>query len=508
MAQSEAVSKVRPWLVLLATCLSVFLVTLDVTIINLALPSIQRDFAVSLVEGSWILNAYTLAFAAFVIVGGKLGDIFGRKRFLLLGTLVFTTGSLLGALSPNVHTLLAARVIQGLGGAMMMPGSLSVLTEAFQNRNMSLAIGLWGGIGALGLVVGPLVSGSFTSLFTWRAIFFLNLPIVVVAMTIIFLTVRESRDVTIDRRIDYLGVVLSAGAVLLLVLAIMGGNIYGWTSVQTLGLFSGAGLLILLFAMAEIHVAYPLIEPGFFRNRAFAVGTAVRFSAGFGFVPVVLMSTIFLQNFLHKSAFEAGLLFLPAGATIAVATLFWGKVVDYYGPRIPMVIGMAITGVAALLWLRFDASSGYTAILASLLLASFGGAAAFVTTTVIVVNSLGVNKAGVASGIANMMQNVSAALGVALVSAVFLNSLRSELAEKAPSADYQRVQSFGPEIGSVVQAEAFANAMSDAALAVVIVLFLGAAIAFFLPKDFSISGPVAPSLKDPDAGNVSSNVVD
>ena len=161
---------------LLAACMGAFLVTLDVTIINLALPSIQRDFRVTLAQGSWVINAYTLTFASLVILGGKLGDVFGREKFLLIGFVVFGMGSIIGGVAQDIHTVQAARVVQGLGGAMMMPGSLSVLTAAFQNRNLSLAIGLWGGIAALGLIAGPIVSGAFTSLINWRAIFLLNLP--------------------------------------------------------------------------------------------------------------------------------------------------------------------------------------------------------------------------------------------------------------------------------------------------------------------------------------------
>ena len=482
MASQKTVGDIRPWLVLLASSLGIFLVGLDVTIINLALPNIQRDFDVSLVEATWVINAYTLTFAALVVVGGKLGDIFGRRRLLLMGFMVFALGSLLGALAPNVYALHAARVVQGMGSAMMMPGTLSILTEAFQRKGLSLAIGIWGGIGALGLMVGPIASGGFTSLFTWRAIFYLNLPIVAAAMLITLLVVRESWDTTIDRRIDNLGVVLSAGAVTVLVLAIMGGNIYGWTSFQTLAIFFGAGLLIVFFALVEVRVPFPIIEPSFFRNRAFAVGAAVRFAAGFSYVPVILMSTIYLQNFLHKSAFEAGLLFLPVAATTMAVTPFWGKIVDHFGPRIPMVLGMAMTGMGALLWLRFDANSGYLDLLPSLFLAGLGGAAAFVTTTAVIMQSLGVNKAGIASGMVNMMQNVAAALGVACVSAVFLNSLRSGLAQRAPGVDHQRVQAFGPDVGSIAQAEAFANALSTAALVVIAVLFLGAVVALFLPK--------------------------
>ena len=485
--QSSVGVDIKPWLVLLATCLIAFLMALDVTIINLALPSIQRDLGFSLSESSWVLNSYTLTFAVLVIVGGKMGDIFGRKRFLIMGASLFATGSLIGFLAPNIQILLTARVVQGLGGAMMMPASLSVLTEAYQDRNIGMAIGFWGGIGALGFVAGPLISGGFTSLFAWRAIFLISLPVILVAVSIIFLTVRESRDVTIDRRIDYLGVVLSAVMVLLLVLAIVEGTIYGWTSVETLLLFFGAALSIVLFVMLEIRVPYPIVDPRFFRNRAFAVGVAVRFCTGFAFVPVILLSTIFLQYFLHKSAFEAGFLFLPVGAAIVVATLFWGKIVDQWGPRIPMTLGMLIAGCAALTWLTLDASSTYVALLVSLLLASFGGAATFVTTTAVVVNALGVNKAGVASGMVYMTQNVSAALGVALVSSVFLNSLRSELADKAPMADFQIVESVGPEIGNVAQAEAFASALSHAGLVLAIVLFVGAAVAILLPRTFTFS---------------------
>ncbi len=484
-------------LILLATCLAVFLVALDVTIINLALPSIQRDLEVTLVERSWVLKAYTLTFAVLVIVGGKLGDIFGRKRFLVAGAALFAVGSLIGFLSFDIRMLMAARVVQAIGSAMMMPGSLSVLTDAYQNRNMATAIGLWGSIGALGFIAGPLIGGAFTSLLAWRAIFLLNIPVILVALAIIMLTVRESRDESIDRRIDYLGVVLIALSVLMLALAIVGGNEDGWTSSSTLLFFALAGVSILALVVTELRVEYPIVDPRFFRNRAFSVGILVRFATGFAFVPVIFMSTVYMQDFLRKSALESGLLFLPAGAAIVAATLFWGRVSDKYSLRWPMVLGMLITSVAAFLWLTFDANSDYGILLLSLLLASIGGAAAFVTTTTVLVNFLGVNKAGVASGIVYMTQNVSATLGIALVSSVFLSSLRAELATRDPAADYEMVQSLGPAVGSVPQAEAFAVALSYAGLVVAIVLLLGAAAAFFLPRDFNVSPQKA------DAGKAS-----
>ena len=438
-------------------------------------------------ERGWVIKAYTLTFAVLVVVGGKLGDIFGRKRFLLAGAVLFAVGSLVGFFAMDIETLLTARVIQALGSAMMLPASLSVLTAAYQNRNMGTAIGLWGSIGALGFIAGPLIGGAFTSLLEWRAIFLMNIPVVLAAVVIILLIVKESRDESIDRRIDYVGVVLIAASVLTLALAIVSGNENGWTSSMTLLLFAGAAVSIGTLVFTEARLEYPIVDPRFFRNRAFTVGILVRFATGFAFVPVIFMSTIYLQDFLHKDALEAGLLFLPAGGAIVVATLFWGKIVDNFGLRWPMIAGMLIASAAALVWLTFDASSAYGSLLVSLLLASVGGAAAFVTTTTVLVNSLGVNKAGVASGILYMTQNVSATLGIALVSSVFLTSLRVGLAERDLTADYDAVQTFGPAVGNVAQAEAFAVALSHAGLVVVVVLILGAAAAVFLPRDFSVS---------------------
>ena len=487
--QSESILNrsegMKPWLVLTASCLGTFLSALDVTLMGVAIPSIQREFELNLIEVSWVLNAYTLVFAALVIVGGKLGDIFGRKRLLLLGFLIFGLGSLMGGLVVNLWGLYTARVVQGIGAAMMMPGSLAVLTEAFHRRGLSLAIGIWSGVAGLGLIVGPFVSGGIISLFAWRAIFLLNLPIVAVAILTTWLRVNESRDTTIDRRVDFIGVLLSAGIIVLLVMGINGGNIFGWTAPQTLGIFVGALLLITLFAVAEVNSPFPIIEQDFFKSRAFVVGAAVRFSAGFAFVPVVLMSTLYLQSFLHKSAFEAGILFLPAGVVVVVSTAFWGRVVDKIGPKAPMIFGMIIAGVGSIFWVRFGATSGYLALLPSLLLAGFGGSAAFVSTTFVAVNSLSVNKAGVASGIINMVQNVSSALGVASVSAIFLHSLRSGLVDTISGVDYQRIQAFGPDAGNIAQSEAFVSALSSAATVIMVVLFLGVAVALFLPKMLS-----------------------
>lgn len=483
LGPKRSVGDQNPWLVLMASCFYSFLVALDITSINVALPSIQREFNVGLLGASWIINAGGLSFASLVIVGGKFGDIFGRKRLIIIGSFLFVIGCVAGIFALDIYFVIASRVIQGIGLAMVMPGALSIISNAFRKNNLSFAIGVWGSVGAVGFVFGPIIGGGLIEIFSWRLIFLLNLLIVLLCMVLIGLWVRESRDTTIGRSVDYVGVVLSAAAVFLLVLGILWTNVDGWTS-PTVILFLVMGILsAACFYIVEKKSKFPLIEMGLFADRALVIGCIGRFSAGFAFLPVIFMSILYIQTFLHKDAFQGGMMILPVGLVVIASTIIWGKIIDQIGPRIPMVIGLSVAAFASLLWFRLDANSGYMDILPSLLLAGFGGSAAFVTSTVIIVRSLGVDRSGVASGIVNMIQNVSGSLGIAAASSLFLASLRSGLEDIGAIEDYERLQTFGPMIGDVVQAEIFAGALSYGALVVGVILFLGAVAAWFLPKD-------------------------
>ena len=469
--------------ILPVACIAAFVISLDISFVVLALPSIQQEFGVSLEESSWVINAWPFTFAATVIIGGKVGDIYGRKKALMVGYFVFAVGSLLATIAMNVQVLQVARIIQGLGAALIVPGSLSILAETFKGKNQGLAIGLWGSVGALGLILGPIISGTVVALFGWRFVFAINLPLAIIAGLMV-------KDIPAGRvyppkswKIDYCGIGLSVSCILLIVLGLMIGESTRWASPIALVVFGFAVAVIPLFVITQLKGADPLVDKEFFTSKNFLVGLFVRFSASFAFVAVILMSNFYFQHFLGKNPAEAGMLFLPVGICVVLATPFWGYVGDRWGNKLPMVLGMGLTSFAAALWLRLDGGSDYWDLLPSLVVGSIGGAAAFVTTTTVCIHALGVERGGVSSGVMNMLQNVSAALGVAIVSAVFLVSLRNHILNLAPGIDYVHVQAFGPNQADPNQMEAFARALSSGAMLVMVVLLIGTVAAIFLPAD-------------------------
>ena len=475
--------------ILPVACLAAFLISLDISFVVLALPSIQNEFGVSLEDSAWVINAWPFTFAAIVIIGGKVGDIYGRRKALMVGYFVFALGSLVATIAINVQLLQVGRIIQGLGAALIVPGSLSILAETFKGKNQGLAIGLWGSIGALGLVLGPIISGTVVALFGWRFVFAINLPLAVVAGLL-------SKDIPVGTmyppkswKIDYWGIGLSISCILLIVLGLMIGESTRWTSPITILVFGVAVATIPLFVITQLKGKDPLINREFFTNRVFLIGIFVRFSVSFAFVAVILMSNFYMQHFLGKNAAESGMLFLPVGICVVVATPFWGYVGDRWGNKIPMVLGTGLTCISAALWLRLNGGSDYWDLLPSLVLGSIGGAAAFVTTTTVCIHALGVERGGVSSGVMNMLQNVSAALGVAAVSAIFLASLRNNILRLAPDVDYVHVQAFGPSQADPNQMEAFASALSTGAMFVMIILLIGALASLFLPSNGVMGNP-------------------
>ena len=471
------------WLILITTSLAGFLLAIDTTLINFALPPLQRDLGITIEQGSWVINSFSMAYLSLVILGGRICDIWGRRRVFIIGCLVFGLGSLICASGGTIQIVLLGRVVQATGSALMMPGSIAIVTDAFQHKDLGLAIGIWGAIAALGLIVGPLISGSLIAIFGWRSVFVLAAVLSAVILIMTISIVQESKDENANRDIDWIGGVLAGTSVLLIVFALWNIDSNLWKSV---GLFALSIIGITFFIITEKRRKNPLIDLVLFRNRVFLTGIIIRFTSGFGFVPVVLLSTIYMQNFLHRTAFEAGIMFLPIGLLVVISTLMWGRVIGKFGPKMPLIFGTSLLVISTLIWVNFDASSNYVELLMSLSLAAIGGGCAFVATTILVMNSLGTHKAGLGSGILNMIQNVSGSIGVALVSMIFANSLRKGLEEKAPMADFSVVANIGPEIGSLAQAEVFAKALSNAGIPIMIMVIVGLVWALILPRKINV----------------------
>src|SRR5262245_38039158 len=272
----------RKWWTLGAMCLSMFMIMLDSTVVNVALPSIQKDLHTSVDQLEWVVNGYTLSFAALLVTGGRLGDIFGRRLIFMIGVVVFAVSSATAGLAQSPDMLVVSRIAEGVGGALMMPATLSIITDAFPVEERGKAIGTWAGISGLALSFGPLAGGFLTEDVSWRAIFYINLPIAILALIASVVAVRESRDEKAERKVDYLGVILLTIALTSFVLALIEGNDWDWGSARIVGLLVAGFVATAAFLVTESRVSAPVVEFDFFRSRNFiganTVATIISFA--------------------------------------------------------------------------------------------------------------------------------------------------------------------------------------------------------------------------------------
>ncbi len=330
----------RRWWTLAAMCFALFMVMLDNTVVNVALPSIQDDLGASLSGLEWTVNAYTLAFAVLLVTGGRLGDIFGRRRVFLCGVVVFALSSAAIGLAPSQGWLVVGRAVQGLGAAFMMPGTLSIISNAFPPEERGKAIGTWAGVSAVALAIGPVVGGALAEHVSWRAIFFLNLPVAVGAIVVTLFAARESRDETVARTVDWLGIATLTTGLTALVLALVEGNAWGWGSPEIVALLATAAFGLTAFAIAEFRVKAPMVQFSFFRSRTFLGASIVAFIVTFAMLATFFFTALYMQNFLGYSPLEAGIRFLPATAVIIVVAPIAGRLADRVGSGVLMTGGL------------------------------------------------------------------------------------------------------------------------------------------------------------------------
>jgi EmrB/QacA subfamily drug resistance transporter len=417
----------RKWWTLGAMCFALFMLMLDNTVVNVALPSIERDLGSSLSSLEWIVNGYTLAFAVFLATGGRLGDIFGRRLTFLIGVVLFSVSSATAGFAPDTSWLVGSRVIQGIGGALMMPATLSIVTNAFPPAERGKAIGTWAGVSALALAIGPVLGGFLTETVSWRAIFFINLPVGAGAVLATLFAVRESRDQTVGREVDYAGVATLTGALTALVLALIEGNSWGWSSPAILSLFAGSVVLLGAFVAVEQRVKAPMIEFPLFGSRNFVGSNIVALIVTFAMLAQFFFVALYMQNILGYSPLQAGIRFLPATLMIVTIAPIAGRLTDKIGPRIPMAVGLSLTA-GALLWLtQIDPSTTYGGLFPSFILMGVGMALVMSPMSTAAMNAVADAKAGIASGILSMNRMIGGTLGVAVIGAVFQAAARSDL---------------------------------------------------------------------------------
>jgi EmrB/QacA subfamily drug resistance transporter len=417
----------RKWWTLGAMCFALFMLMLDNTVVNVALPSIERDLGASLSSLEWTLNGYTLAFAVLLATGGRLGDIFGRRLTFLIGVVLFTISSATAGLAPDTTSLVLSRVVQGIGGALMMPATLSIVTNSFPPAERGKAIGTWAGVSALALAIGPVLGGILTEDVSWRAIFYINLPVGIGAVLATLFAVRESCDETVGREVDFAGVATLTVALTALVLALIEGNAWGWTSGSILALFATSVVMLVSFVLVELRVKAPMVEFRLFATRNFVGSNTIAMIVTFAMLAQFFFIALYMQNILGYSPLQAGIRFLPATLMIVTLAPLAGRLTDRIGPRLPMTVGLTMVSVALFWVTRIDASTGYGHLWPSFVLMGIGMALVMSPMSTAAMNAVAQAKAGIASGILSMNRMIGGTLGVAVIGAVFQAAARSKL---------------------------------------------------------------------------------
>ena len=413
----------RKWWTLGAMCFALFMIMLDNTVVNVALPSIQRDLGASLSALEWTVNGYTLSFAVLLVTGGRLGDIFGRRRMFLVGVVIFAASSATAGLAFDTTSLVLSRVVQGVGAALMMPATLSIVTDAFPPHERGKAMGTWAGVSALALAIGPVLGGFLTEQVSWRAIFYLNIPVAIGAVLAALFAVRESRDTTVGREVDYLGVATLTLALTALVLALVEGNAWGWGSAEIVGLLAGAVAGLAAFVAIELRVRVPMVEFGLLSDRNFLGAVVVALIVSFAMLGVFFFLALYMQNILGYSALEAGVRFLPSTLMIVLIAPIAGRLADRIGPRWLIAGGLTIVAASLFSFGGIAVDSSYGELLPGFMLLGIGIALTMSPMTSAAMNAVAVEKAGIASGVLSMFRMIGGSLGVAVTGALFQSAV-------------------------------------------------------------------------------------
>ena len=408
----------NPWIVLVLVCLAQFMVILDATIVNVALPSIQRDLALDEANLQWIVNAYTLVFGGFLLLGGRAGDLVGRKRLFLVGLVVFTVASLLNGLAVNSEMLIGSRALQGLGAALISPAALSIISTTFaEGKERAQALGVWAAIAIGGSAVGLILGGVLTQSLSWPWIFYVNVPVGIAGFVLSLRLIPESRNEHAAASYDVAGAVTVTGGLMALVYAIVKAATDGWTSGTTIGFFGLAAALLVAFVVIELRSAAPLVRLSIFRTRSLTTANLVMFLAASGMFAMFFFNTLYIQRVLGYGPLTAGLAFLPFTAGIMVSAGLASQFTPRIGVRPVAVAGLLLTAAGMALLTQLPVDGSYLAnVLPSLLLTSLGMGAVFMPLTLVATTGLADADQGLASGLFNTSQQIGGALGLAILS--------------------------------------------------------------------------------------------
>ena len=429
---------INRWRAFALLAVAFFMTVIDLTIVNVSLPTIGRDLHFSQTNLQWVVTAYALTFGGFLLLGGRAADLLGRRRILMLGLGLFSAASLAAALATGAGFLIGARAVQGIGAAIMLPAALSIVMNMFQEgAERNKALGIWGGLGAGGATVGVIAGGLLTRYAGWQYIFYLNVPIGALALLLAPRIVPESRLDTMRRKFDAAGALASTGGLVLLVDAISQAPQYGWGATRTIGVLAAAAVMLAAFLLIERRVTDPILPLQIFRLRTLAGANTAGLLLGGSFYAFIFVGTLYMQQVLHYSALQTGLAWLAASLTsIALAGLSQA-LVTRGGTKIVMALGMMMIGVGAIWATQVPVHGHFLANLAGpMVVAGAGTAFAFIPISIAALAGVKEQQAGLASGLLNTSQQLGGAIGIAIVSSVAASHTQTLLhaGDAAPAA--------------------------------------------------------------------------
>jgi EmrB/QacA subfamily drug resistance transporter len=507
----------RKWRVLIVVCVAVFMLLLDITVVNVALPDIQKELNTSFTDLQWVVDAYALTLAATMLNAGSLGDLLGRKRVFVVAIGLFTLASALCGAAQSPAWLIVARGAQGIGGAGMFAVSLAIISQEFHGRERGTAFGIWGATIGMAVAIGPLVGGALTTYVGWRWIFFVNIPIGAACVAAGLRALHETRD---EGRggLDLPGLVTITSGLFALVLGLLRGNDWGWSSGRVVGLFAAGAVLLFAFGFVELRQASPMFDLHLFRIPTFTGAQITAFAISSGMFAQFLYLAIYLESVLGHSAVWAGVRFLPLSLVSFVVAPIAGRLSARIPVRFLLGGGLAVVGLSLLLMWNIKLDSGWTTLFPGFIVGGIGIGlvnAPLASTAVSVVEP---RRAGMASGINNTFRQVGIATGIAALGAIFQSRITSHLAASgmvptrlvnqfaqavSSGATQQAIQAVPAQQraqAAVLADSAFISGLNEILLVASFVLFAGAVLAFALVRrqDFVASGPaVAPA---PEAG--------
>jgi EmrB/QacA subfamily drug resistance transporter len=496
----------RKWWTLVVVSIATFMLLLDITIVNVALPAIERDLHANFADLQWVIDAYALTLAAMLLTGGSLADIMGRRLIFVIGIAIFTVASLLCALAGTPNVLNFSRALQGIGGAFMFSTALALLASAYQGRDRGTAFGVWGAVTGASVAVGPLVGGVLTDGIGWEAIFLVNLPVGILAIALALSQVEESHAPS-GARIDWPGLVTFSGALFALIFALIRGNPEGWDSSLILICLAAAAVLFVAFVMVERGSDHPMLDLTLFRKPAFDGASIAAFALSASMFSMFLYLTLYIQNILDYTPLESGLRFLPVTLLSFLVAPISGKFAERVGIRWFMGGGLACVGIGLLLMRGLQPGDDWTALLAGFLIAGAGIGLVNPALATAAVGVVEPQRAGMASGINSTFRQVGIATGIAGLGAIFQHVVAQNLLEGAAgrlprgvsgsdAADFVSFGGFRQLHNAALTRlaeQSFVDGLNDILLVAAIVAFAGAILAAVLtrPSDFVQHGAPA-----------------